>query len=289
VHPVLTVLFDGIAYGMLLFVLSCGLSVTLGLMNFVNLAHGAFAMAGGYTTAVLINRAGVPFLACLPLAFLVASAIGLVLERTLYVRLYGKSHLDQVLFSIGLVFMAMSSVDYIFGGQQQLIELPSYLRGQIQVAGGSLGVYRVFLIAACGVITVLLQLILFRTRFGSQLRAGVDDARVARGLGMNVDRIFASTFAVGSGLAGLGGALGIQLLGVDPTFPVKYMIYFLIVVTVGGTTSMVGPFLAALLIGIADVGGKYYLPQLGAFAIYSIMVVALILKPEGLFGRAPAR
>ncbi|MEK0084894.1 branched-chain amino acid ABC transporter permease [Benzoatithermus flavus] len=285
----LTVLFDGIAYGMLLFILSCGLAVTLGLMNFVNLAHGAFAMAGGYVTAVSMNRAGMPFLLCLPLAFLAAAALGVVLERTLYVRLYGKSHLDQVLFSIGLVFMAMSTVDYLFGAQQQLVELPAFLTGQIQLLGARLGIYRLFLITVCAVIALLLQLVLVRTRFGSQLRASVDDARVARGLGMNVDRIFALTFAAGSGLAGLGGALGIQLLSVDPTFPVKYMIYFLIVVTVGGTTSMTGPFLAALLIGVADIAGKYYLPELGAFMIYSVMVVVLILKPKGLFGQAGAR
>lgn len=285
----LTVLFDGVAYGMLLFVLASGLAVTLGLMNFVNLAHGAFAMVGGYVTALAMNRLGVPFLLCLPLAFVASAALGFVLERTLYIRLYDKSHLDQVMFSIGLVFMAMSAIDFLVGPQQQLIELPPYLSGQIEVFGAQLGVYRLFLIVVCGILTAVLQLVLARTRFGSRLRASVDDARVARGLGMDVDRIMAATFAVGSGLAGLGGALGIQLLGVDPTFPVKYMIYFLIVVTVGGTSSMTGPFVAALLIGVADVAGKYYVPEIGAFAIYTVMVVVLILKPEGLFGRAGAR
>jgi branched-chain amino acid transport system permease protein len=283
---VLTILFDGIAYGMLLFVLACGLAVTLGLMNFVNLAHGAFAMAGGYVTAILMNRFGVPFLLTLPLAFLVPALIGLVLERTLYKRLYTRSHLDQVLFSIGLVFMAVAAVDYTMGSQQQLIQIPSWLQGRVDLFGIQVGLYRSFIIAVCGVLVVALQLILTKTRFGSRLRAAVDDPRVARGLGINVSVIFAATFAVGSGLAGLGGALGAEILGLDPTFPLKFMIYFLIVVTVGGTTSITGPFLASLLLGIADVAGKYYVPSLGAFVIYTLMILVLVLRPQGLFARA---
>jgi branched-chain amino acid transport system permease protein len=282
----LTILFDGIAYGMLLFVLACGLAVTLGLMNFVNLAHGAFAMAGGYATAVLMNRYGVPFLATLPLAFLVPALAGLALERTLYVRLYARSHLDQVLFSIGLVFMAVAAVDYVMGSQQQLIQLPRWLQGRVEILGVQVGLYRSFIILVCGLLVVALQLVLSRTRFGSRLRAAVDDPRVARGLGINVGAIFATTFAVGSGLAGLGGALGAEILGLDPTFPLKFMIYFLIVVTVGGTTSITGPFLASLMLGIADVAGKYYVPSLGAFVIYTLMIVVLVLRPQGLFARA---
>ena len=282
----LTILFDGVAYGMLLFVLACGLAVTLGLMNFVNLAHGAFAMAGGYVAAVLMNRYGVPFLATLPFAFLGPALIGLVLERTLYKRVYARTHLDQVLFSIGLVFMAVAAVDYTMGSQQQLIELPTWLRGRVDVLGIQVGLYRSFIIVVCGLLVVVLQLILTRTRFGSRLRASVDDPRVARGLGINVGLIFAVTFAVGSGLAGLGGALGAEILGLDPTFPLKFMIYFLIVVTVGGTTSITGPFLASLLLGIADVAGKYYVPSLGAFVIYTLMILVLVVRPQGLFSRA---
>jgi branched-chain amino acid transport system permease protein len=282
----LTIVFDGIAYGMLLFVLACGLAVTLGLMNFVNLAHGAFAMAGGYIAALLTSRHGVPFLATLPLAFAVPALIGAVLERTLYRRLYGRSHLDQVLFSIGLVLMAVAAVDYAIGSQQQFVTLPGWLQGRVEMLGIQIGLYRSFIIAVCGVIVIALQLVLTRTRFGSRLRAAVDDRRVAQGLGIRVDAIFTLTFAVGSGLAGLGGALGAEILGLDPTFPFKFMIYFLIVVTVGGTTSITGPFLATLLLGIADVAGKYYVPSLGAFVIYTLMVVVLVIRPQGLFARA---
>jgi len=283
---VLTILFDGIAYGMVLFVLACGLSVTLGLMNFVNLAHGAFAMAGGYTTAILMNRYGWPFVATLPMAFLVPAFVGLVLERTLYRRLYNQSHLDQVLFSIGLVFMAVAATDYLMGSQPQLITLPTWLRGRVDILGVQVGLYRSFIIVVCGILVVALQLALTRTRFGSRLRAAVDDARVARGLGIPVGFVFAATFAVGSGIAGLGGALGAEILGLDPTFPLKFMIYFLIVVTVGGTTSLTGPFLASLLLGITDVAGKYFVPELGAFVIYTVMIVVLVFRPKGLFARA---
>jgi branched-chain amino acid transport system permease protein len=285
----LTILFDGIAYGMVLFVLACGLAVTLGLMNFVNLAHGAFAMAGGYITVVLVNRLGIPFFAGLPLAFLATALIGALFERTLYVHVYAKSHLDQVLFSIGLVFMSVAAVDYVMGSQQQFIKLPAMLQGQINVFGIGIGRYRLLIIVICGLLTIGLQSILTHTRFGSRLRAAVDDQRVARGLGINVNAVFALTFAVGSGLAGLGGALGAEILGLDPIFPLKFLIYFLIVVTVGGTSSITGPFLASLLLGIGDVAGKYYAPKLGAFIIYIIMIVVLIWRPQGLFSRGTAR
>jgi branched-chain amino acid transport system permease protein len=285
----LTILFDGLAYGMLLFVLACGLAVTLGLMNVINLAHGAFAMAGGYVAVLLVNRAGVPFLAALPLAFVAAALIGLLLERTLYVHVYARSHLDQVLFSIGLVFVAVAAVDFSLGSQQQFIKLPAFLKGRFDVFGVSVGAYRLLLIVVCGALALGLQLVLARTRFGSRLRAAVDDPVVARAMGINVGGIFALTFAVGSGLAGLGGALGAEILGLDPSFPLKYMVYFLIVVSVGGSSSITGPFVAAILLGIGDVAGKYYVPQLGGFVIYTLMLVLLILRPQGLFAPRGAR
>jgi branched-chain amino acid transport system permease protein len=285
----LTILFDGIAYGMLLFVLACGLAVTLGLMNFVNLAHGAFAMAGGYITVITVNRWGVPFFAALPIAFLFSALIGLVMERALYRHVYAKPHLDQVLFTIGLVFMSVTAVDYVMGSSQVFVQLPAWLQGQDVIFGVGVGRYRLLIIVICGLLTVGLQLILSKTRFGSRLRASVDDARVARGLGINVNRVFAVTFAFGSGLAGLGGALGAEILGLDPIFPLKYMIYFLIVVTVGGTSSITGPFVASLLLGIGDVAGKYYVPTLGSFVIYTIMIVVLIWRPQGLFARGTTR
>jgi len=282
---VVGVLFDGIAYGALLFIIAVGLSVTLGLMNFVNLAHGAFAMVGGYVCVVLMSNAGVPFLATLPVAFVVAAIVGLVLERTLYRWLYKASPLDQVLFSIGLVYMSIAGATYVFGSTQQPVSLPSYLRGQVHVLGLDLGVYRLFLIVVVALLTLALQVLLVRTRFGSQVRASVDNATAAAGLGINVSRVFALTFALGSGLAGLGGGLGIDVLGLDPTFPLKYMVYFLLVVAVGGSGTIKGPLVAALILGVFDVAGKYYIPQIGGFIIYALMVALLIAFPAGLYGR----
>jgi branched-chain amino acid transport system permease protein len=290
---VLTLLFDGVAYGMLLFVLSLGLAVTMGLMNFINLAHGAFAMAGGYVLIVLMQRWGWPFLLCLPAAFVVTAALGALFERTLYRPMYGRPHLDQVLFSIGLTFMAVAAVDYTIGSQQQNVTLPDVFRHRFEFGSGAwqlgMGAYRLFIVVVCVALALLLQALLARTRFGSRLRAAVDDPRVAAGLGIPVDRVFLVTFAVGSGLAGLGGALGADILGLEPSFPLKFMVYFLIVCAVGGTSSITGPLVAALVLGIADVMGKYYLPKLGAFIVYVVMIAILLWRPQGLFTREGRR
>jgi branched-chain amino acid transport system permease protein len=283
--PIFGVLFDGIAYGMLLFVLSVGLSVTLGLMNFVNLAHCAFAMVGGYVTAGLVNRYGWPFLATLPLAFLAAAAASVVLERVFYRRLYRASDLDQVLLTIGLAFISVAVATYFFTTNQQPIETPSLLRGSIDFLGIGLGRYRVFLIVVALMVTLLLVAGLEYTRFGAMVRASVDNQRMARGLGIDVDRTFALTFALGSGLAGLGGGLAIEIVGLDPNFAFVYLVYVLIIVSVGGLGSIAGSFAAAILIGVSDVAGKYYAPELGAFLIYLVMVVVLMWRPAGLFGR----
>ena len=289
----LTILFDGVAYGMLLFVLAAGLAVTLGLMNFINLAHGAFAMAGGYLTVFAMQKSGLPFLACLPLAFVAVGAAGALLERTIYRPMYRRPHLDQVLFSIGLTFMAVAATDYLAGSSPQHIDLPAWLGGRSEFGSGTLqlamGHYRLFVIAVCLVVAAALQIVLSRTRFGSRLRAAVDDPRVAAGLGIDVGRVFMLTFAVGSGLAGLGGALGAEILGLDPTFPLRYLVYFLIVVAVGGTSSITGPLLAALLLGVADVAGKYFVPKLGAFTVYLLMIAILLWRPHGLFVRRGGR
>ncbi len=279
------ILFDGIAYGSLLFLIGIGLSVTMGLMNFINLAHGAFAMLGGYVCVAAMTRLGFPFLVSLPVAFIVTAVAGVVLERTLYQRLYRASHLEQVLFSIGLTFMAMAAATYFWGPGQQPVQLPGFLRGQVRMFGLDLGAYRLFLIGLVIVVTLALVWLVAHTRFGAQLRAAVDNQQAAAGMGIHVNRIFALTFALGSGLAGLGGALGIDVLGLDPTFPVKYMVYFLLVVSVGGAGSIRGTLVAALILGVSDVAGKYYVPEVGAFVIYALMVLLLILFPAGLYGR----
>ena len=287
IGPFLGVLYDGFAYGMLLFLLSVGLSVTLGMMNFVNLAHCSFAMIGAYVTISLTQQFGWPFLATLPVAFLAAALISVVLERVLFRRLYRATDLDQCLLTIGIVFVSIAAIAYLYGTILQSIQLPPYLKGSIAVPGLgiNLGVYRLFLIVVALLVAAVLVLGLEYTRFGAQVRAAVDNQRMARGLGIDVDRAFAVTFALGSGLAGLGGALAIEIVGLDPGFAFTYLIYVLIVVSVGGLGSIGGSFAAASLLGMFDVAGKYYVPQLGAFLIYALMVAVLMWRPAGLFGK----
>lgn len=279
------VLFDGFAFGMLLFVLSVGLSVTLGLMNFTNLAHCAFGMLGGYVTTILVREAGWPFLLTLPAAFLAAAVVSVVLERSIFRRLYRAGELNQVLLTIGVVFVAAASAAYIFGTAQHPVPLPDFLRGSIGFLGQRFGSYRLFLSVVAIVIAVLLVVGLDHTSFGAKVRAAVDNQRVAQGLGIDVDTIFAITFALGCGLAGLGGALAIEIVGLDPSFGFHYLVYVLIVVAVGGLGSIGGSFAAAVLLGICDVAGKYFVPEIGSFLIYLLLVGILFFRPLGLFGK----
>jgi branched-chain amino acid transport system permease protein len=283
--PVFGVLFDGLAYGMLLFLMSVGLSVTLGMMNFVNLAHCSFAMLGAYVIVTLMNAWGWPFFASLPVAFVAAALVSVVLERLFFRRFYNASELSQCLLTIGIVFVSIAGAAYVYGTDVQSVQLPRYLVGSLEVLGTDFPVYRLFLIGIALLITVLLGVTIESTRFGAQVRAAVNNQRMARGLGINVDGLFAVTFALGSGLAGLGGALAIAMLGLDPSFALTYLIYVLIVVSVGGLGSISGSFIAAMLLGVSDIAGKYYVPAIGSFLIYFVMIVLMMWRPAGLFGR----
>ncbi|GGX24615.1 branched-chain amino acid ABC transporter permease [Pigmentiphaga litoralis] len=276
------VIFDGLAYGMLLFLIGVGLSITLGLMNFVNLAHGAFAMVGGYAASLAMTHWQVPFLASLALAFVAAALAGAILEWVFFRRLYRAHPLDHVLLSIGIVFVAVAGATYLFGPGMQPFRPPVWMQGQVSLLGLEVGAYRLFLIGVGIAILLLLMLLLEKTRYGAMVRAAVDNQRVAKALGVRVERLFFLTFAFGCGLAGLGGALGLGILGLEPTFALKYMVYFLIVVCVGGAGTLLGPFVAAVLVGIVDVAGKYYYPEAGAFLIYVVMVLVLLVRPRGL-------
>ncbi len=279
------VLFDGLAYGSLLFLLSLGMSVTLGLMRFANLAHGVFGMLGGYVVVVATGSWAWPFLAAIPLAFVVGTLLGVVLERLLFRHLYGSGALDQVLFTIGVTYVGVASATWYWGPSQQPIHLPGFLSGQVQWAGIGLGRYRLFLLVTVIVIGGSLVLALKRTNFGARIRAAVDNRKAAAGIGINVDRVFCLTFALGSGLGAVGGALGADIVGLDPNFPLRFLVYFLLVVVVGGAGSFAGALIAAMLVGVTDVIGRYYLPEAGAFIVYLLMIVMLLLFPNGLYGR----
>lgn len=281
-----TVLVDGLAYGMLLFLFSIGLSITLGLMRFINLAHGAFAMCGGYLMVVLVGSLGVPFLLALPVAFVATGLVGAVLERTLITHVYRKPELQHVLFSIGLAFVAGAIANIVFGPQQQPVPLPGWATAKVAVLGASTTGYRVF-IMACGALALLLLLALFhRTLFGARVRAAVDLRGTAESIGINVTRLFAWTFGLGAAFAGLGGALAVGFLGLDPSFPLKYLVITLMVVAIGGPGSILGSFLAALFLGAADALFKYYVPAVGSFVIYALLVLTMVFMPRGLIRRA---
>lgn len=284
----LTVLVDGLAYGMLLFLFSIGLSITLGLMRFINLAHGAFAMCGGYLMVVLVGSFGLPFLAALPVAFVATGLVGAVLERSLITHLYRKSELQHVLFSIGLAFVAGALANIFFGPQQQPIPLPEWASARVELLGTWTTGYRVFIMVA-GIVALLLLLALFhRTLFGARVRAAVDLRGTAESIGINVSRLFALTFGLGAACAGLGGALAVGFLGLDPSFPLKYLVIVLMVVAIGGPGSIVGSFVAALFLGTADALFKYYVPAVGSFVIYALLVLSMVFLPNGLTRRRTA-
>ena len=282
----ISILFHGTAFAMVLYLISVGLSVTMGMMGFINLAHGVFAMLGGYVLTSLMGRFGVPFVPALAAAAVATATISVAVERLLYRRLYGGDELDQVLLTMGLIFMSVAGATYVWGPLQQPMQPPAWLSGQVDLGFRSFPGYRSFLIVCGAALVTALWLGLERTRFGVQIRAAVDNLKMAQSVGINTSRLFTLTFALGSGLAGLGGGLGADLLAINPTYALENLVYFLIVVAVGGLGSIRGPFVAALLIGIADTGFKYLLPELGAFFIYALTMAILLWRPRGLFGRA---
>jgi len=282
---IVSVAFHGTAFGMILYVISVGLSVTMGLMGFANLAHGVFAMAGGYIMTSFMAQFGVPFPLALVCAFVLVALGSVLLERTLYARLYSAGELEQVLFTIGLIFISVAVARMIFGTLQQPVVLPEYLKGQFPLLGRDFPTYRVFIIAFSAVMIFALWFGVERTRWGAMVRAAVDNRAMAQSIGINTKLLFTLTFSLGSGLAGLGGALGAEIISVQPTYPFEQLVYFLIVVSVGGLGSLRGPFIAALLIGVADTACKYWTPQFGAFLIYVATIGLLLWRPMGLFGR----
>jgi branched-chain amino acid transport system permease protein len=281
----ISIALGGLAAGMVLFIVSVGLSVTMGLMGFVNLAHGAFAMLGGYVIVQAMKSWGLSFFAALAIGFVAIAALAALMERTLYRRLYRASELDQVLFTIGLVFVAIASITLGFGPETRTVVLPEWLRGQTDLGFIRYRTYSLAIIVAGTALVVALWLGFERTRIGARIRAAVDNRRMAESLGVDVGRLFTITFALGGGLAAVGAGLGAEILGLDPQYPLRYLVYFLIVVAVGGLGRVTGVFFAALLIGVLDFALKIYFPKGGTMFIYALTLVLLLWRPQGLFGR----
>jgi branched-chain amino acid transport system permease protein len=282
---VASIVLGGLAAGMVLFIVSVGLSVTMGLMGFVNLAHGGFAMLGGYVIVYAMKAWGISFVSALLIGFITIAAVSVVFERLLYARLYRATELDQVLLTIGLVFLMIASVTLVVGPQNQQLVLPRSLQGQVDLGFIQYRAYSLMLIVVGTLIMIGLWVGFERTNIGAQIRATVDNRRMAESLGINVDRLFTMTFAFASGMAALGGGLGAEFLGLDPQYALKYLVYFLIVVAVGGLGRVTGVFYAALLIGVLDFVLKKYLPKGGTVFIFALTIILLLWRPQGLFSR----
>jgi branched-chain amino acid transport system permease protein len=282
----LSILFTGTAYAMVLYVISVGLSITMGLLGIANLAHGAFAMAGGYLLITLLSQLALPFGVALALAALIVAAASIVLERLLYARVYKAGEFDQVLLSVGLIFVASAIAQYVYGPIPVTVTVPKQLTGHIDFGLRSFPVYRIFLIGVGVAIFVALLFVIEWTNAGMRIRATVDNRAMAEAVGINTRTLFSVVFAAGSALAAVGGGLGGDMIAITPGYPLENLAYFLIVVSIGGLGTVSGPFVAALLLGIGDSACKIIAPQFGAFFIYLSLFGFLLLRPGGLLNRA---
>ena len=278
-----TQLVNGLAYGVLLFLMSAGLSLIFGLMNVVNVAHGSFFMIGAFSALAVMRWTGSFWLA-LALSWIPAVAIGVVMERVFIRRLYARGHLDQVLLTFGFTFVFVDLIRWLFGADIRELALPDVLSGALDLGGVIVPRYRVFLIAFGGAVALLLWFFLERSRVGAMVRAGVDDAFTATGIGINVPLLFAAVFALGVGLAAIGGAAAGPILGLYPGMDIEILIPAFIVVVVGGMGSLRGAFVASVFVGLVDTFGKAYFPDFALFMIYLLMVIVLLTRPQGLFG-----
>jgi branched-chain amino acid transport system permease protein len=276
-----TVLLDGISYGMVLFIISVGLTVTMGLMRVANLAHGSFAMIGGYIAGYLTQR-GYNFYLALVIAAIVPGIFGALTEMTVIRPLYRKGDLAQVLLTIGVVFVVTAGVTEIFGSFPYPVKFPDYMTRPVDIGFRTYPGYRLFLIAIGSAIALVLWFIIDHSLYGARLRAAVDNSRMAQAVGMNVNVLFTGTFVIGCALAGLGGAVGAGILSPEPSYALKYVVLFLIVVIVGGEGSFKGSFVAAMALGIIDTIGKYFFSEAAAYLLYAAVFVLLLWRPQGL-------
>jgi branched-chain amino acid transport system permease protein len=285
-HAAVSILFDGLGYAMILFIMSVGLSVTMGLMGVINLAHGAFAMLGGYAAMVAMSQFGVPFIPGLAIATFATLALSIPIERVLYVRIYRRSELQQMLLTIGLTMIMMAAASFAFGPAPISLTLPAFLESQVVLASHSFPAYRVFIVAVGIVVFLALWGGLERTVLGAKIRASVDNRAMAEAAGIDTRRLFTLTFALGTALAALGGALAVDVVGMTPRFALEYLVLVLVVISVGGLGTVTGSFLAALMIGIVEIAGRYLFPAGGAFFVYIVAVLVLLYRPAGLYGKA---
>lgn len=276
------VLLDGLAYGMVLFIISVGLTVTMGLMRVVNLAHGSFAMVGGYVAAMLVG-AGTPFFVAAAAGTIVAGLLGGLTEVTIFRPLYRKGELAQVLMTFGMVFVTIAALTWMFGTDIKRLPTPDYLSGLVDLGFRSYPTYRLFLIAVGAILALVLWYVIEGSLYGARLRAAVDNPRMARAVGIDVNRLFTITFIGGCALAGFGGVIGADMLPLEPFYALRYLVPFLVVVVVGGNGSFKGSFVAAITLGVLDTAGKFLVPNIAPYLFFGLVFVLLLWRPHGIW------
>lgn len=280
------ILLYGLSYGLVLCLIALGLVVTMGLMRVINLAHGAFAAIGGYLAISLMQQQGWPYAVAVPAAVLAVAAFGVAMERLLYVHLYKRSDLDQVLVTIGVNFVVIALLTMWFGPNIVRLDLPPYLKGNVDLGIREFEVYRVVAAAICLVIIGALWWVFERTSTGARLRAAVDNRGMAQAMGMNVPLLFSATFALGCGLAALGGILAAPMLPMEPMWPLKYLVLVLVIVALAGHGQVTASVAVAVIVGLVETAGRYLFPQSGAFLIYLLLIALMVWRPDGLLARA---
>lgn len=286
VTTLVTQILTGLAYGMLLFMISVGLSVIFGLMNVVNLAHGAFYVVGVYVAFTLMGLE-LGFWVALLLGTLTVAVLGVLTERLLLSRTYG-NELNEVLLTFGLAYILADLVRLIWGTNPQTLSEPAVLTFRVAFAGIEFPAYRLFVVLVGCLVAALLWYFETRTRIGAIVRAGVDDREMVSALGINVTLVFAGVFAFGAGLAAFGGILGGPILGMYPDQGFDILVVALIVVVLGGLGTWKGAFAGAVLVGMVETLGRIYFPSLSLVIVFLLMAVVLLIKPSGLFGRSVA-
>ncbi len=279
---------DALAYGMVLFIISIGLSVMLGLMRVVNLAHGAFAMVGGYFASYVTGQLGFGYGVAIAIAVVMSIVVLFPLEVLLYRRIYAASELTQVLMTIGITFVVIGLMNYAFGPTMKMIAVPDLISGPVDLGIRSVPAHRLFVIVCGVVIASGLWFMMEKTTFGIKLRATVDNPAMAAALGVRTEWIYASTFALAVALGAFGGVVGAEILPIEPYYALRYMVTFLVVVSIGGAGSILGALVASLGLGLIDTVGKYFIPNLGEFFFYFAVVIIVLVFPKGLLGRAHA-
>lgn len=276
----------GLSYGLVLFAISIGMVITMGLMKVINLAHGAFAALGGYLTIALMNNAGLDFAVAIVISTALIALFGAVVEKVLISRLYGKTDLDQVLVTLGFNFLVMGALSLVFGPNIYPMTLPKYLHGNIDLGIRSFEIYRIFIILFGLILILALWAIFDKTNFGAKLRAAVDNRGMASAMGINVDRLYVTAFALGSALAAIGGSIGAAMLPMEPFYPLKYLILVLVIVALSGFGNIRASIGVAIVVGLAETTGRLLVPQYGSYTIYVLLIALIVWRREGLFAKA---